>query len=79
MNIFFLFDVYGKVKVIAHFIHYPTPVHLQPCYRYLGLDEGSFPEAEKAAEEILSLPMYPSLTEEEVVYVCETIRAFYRT
>ena len=64
---------------VTSLIHYPTPVHLQPCYRYLGLDEGSYPEAEKAAEEILSLPMYPSLTEEEVVYVCETIRAFYRT
>ncbi len=50
-------------------IHYPVPVHLQPAYRELGHPEGSFPVAERCAQEILSLPMYPELREEQVDYV----------
>jgi dTDP-4-amino-4,6-dideoxygalactose transaminase len=65
-------------KGITTLIHYPTPIHLQGVYRFLGYERGSFPEAETAAEEIISLPMYPSLTEEEIRYVCDTIRTFYR-
>jgi len=65
-------------KGVTTLIHYPTPIHLQGAYRFLGYERGSFPEAETAAEEIISLPMYPSLTEEEVGYVCDAIRTFYR-
>src|SRR5262249_35224687 len=43
-------------------IHYPIPVHLQEAYRFLGHPKGSFPVAERCAEEFLSLPMYPELT-----------------
>jgi dTDP-4-amino-4,6-dideoxygalactose transaminase len=59
-------------------IHYPVPAHLQPAYRDLGQGKGSCPVAEKAAEEILSLPLYPELTEEQVERVANAIRAYYR-
>ena len=59
-------------------IHYPIPAHLQPAYRDLGQGQGSCPVAEKAAEEILSLPLYPELTEEQVERVANAIRAYYR-
>jgi dTDP-4-amino-4,6-dideoxygalactose transaminase len=47
---------------IASGIHYPTPVHLLPAYADLGYKKGAFPNSEKAANEVLSLPMYPELT-----------------
>lgn len=46
-------------------IHYPTPVHLQPAFKALGYEKGSFPVSEKAAAEVVSLPMFPELTEED--------------
>jgi dTDP-4-amino-4,6-dideoxygalactose transaminase len=55
-------------------IHYPVPIHLQECYSYLGLAEGSFPVTERASKEMLSLPMFPELTEEEIEYVVQTIK-----
>lgn len=62
---------------ITTLIHYPTPIHLQKVYRSLSLGKGSFPNAESIAGEIISLPMYPTLTEDEIVYVCRCIRDFY--
>jgi len=56
-------------------IHYPVPVHLQSAYRELGLHRGSFPVAEKCAEEFVSLPMYPELTEAQIHYVVDTVKA----
>jgi dTDP-4-amino-4,6-dideoxygalactose transaminase len=47
-------------------VHYPIPVHLQPGYRDLGYSEGDFPVAERAASEVLSLPIYPELTPEQI-------------
>lgn len=64
-----------KKKGIASGIHYPVPLHLQPAYEYLGIKEGAFPIAERAAREIISLPMYPELTDEmvdEVIGAVET-------
>ena len=66
-----------KDKGVATIINYPIPIHLQKVYRGLGYGEGSFPEAEKVAREVITLPMYPSLREDEVLYVCDAIRAFY--
>jgi len=58
-------------------IHYPTPIHLQPAFKEMGLREGSLPKTEQYAGEILSLPMYPELTEDEVYQVCESIAKFW--
>ncbi len=69
---------YLNTKGVSTLIHYPTPIHLQEVYRHLGYKQGDFPHAERVAEEIISLPMYPGLTEEEVHYVCDAIKAFYR-
>ena len=57
-------------------IHYPMPVHFQKAYRRLGYTEGDFPQAERACQEILSLPLYPELTEEEVRYVASAVGSF---
>jgi dTDP-4-amino-4,6-dideoxygalactose transaminase len=56
-------------------IHYPIPVHLQEAYKCLGHGEGSFPVAERCAEEFLSLPMYPELTTEQVQCVAEELKS----
>lgn len=55
-------------------IHYPVPVHLQDAYKKLGLSKGSFPITEKYADELLSLPMFPELAEEQIERVCEKIK-----
>jgi dTDP-4-amino-4,6-dideoxygalactose transaminase len=65
-----------KERGIGTLIHYPVPVHLQPAYRGRLGDSGSLPETERAAREILSLPLFPELTEAEVRQVTEAIRAF---
>lgn len=59
-------------------IHYPYPLHLQEAYKFLGYKKGSFPIAEDYAPKLLSLPMYPEMTDEQVDYVVEKIKEFYR-
>jgi len=54
-------------------IHYAIPVHLQPAYSNLGYSQGSLPQAEKAAKEVLSLPMYPELDEQQIQMVVEAV------
>ena len=57
-------------------LHYPLPVHLQKCYREWGYVAGGLPETERAAREVLSLPIFPSLTPQQQQRVAEAIRAF---
>ncbi len=63
-------------KDIASGIHYPVPLHLQPAYEYLGYKKGTFPNAERVTDEIVSLPMCPQLTDEMVDEVAAAVREF---
>jgi len=58
-------------------VYYPLPLHLQECFAYLGYKKGDMPVSEKAAESVLSLPMYPELTDEKQKYIVDKIREFY--
>jgi dTDP-4-amino-4,6-dideoxygalactose transaminase len=67
-----------KKHGIGNAVYYPVPLHLQNCFRHLGYTRGRLPEAERAAAEVISLPIYPELTPEQIGYVVDTIRGFYR-
>ncbi|MEM9265085.1 MAG: DegT/DnrJ/EryC1/StrS family aminotransferase [Cyanobacteria bacterium P01_F01_bin.13] len=60
-------------------IHYPVPCHLQPAFLHLGYRPGDFPVAEQLSQEILSLPIYPGMTDDQLKYVVETITGLVRT
>jgi dTDP-4-amino-4,6-dideoxygalactose transaminase len=59
-------------------IHYPEPPHLVAPYAHLGYGRGSFPVAEALAEEVLSLPIFPGMTEEQVTTVAAAVGAFFQ-
>jgi dTDP-4-amino-4,6-dideoxygalactose transaminase len=58
---------------VSTVVHYPVPFHLQGGYKQLGYGEGSFPHAERLAKNILSLPMFPEITDEQIAYVCDAV------
>lgn len=62
-----------KAKSIGCEIYYPVPMHMQKCFKYLGYKEGAFPQSEKAAKDVLALPIYPELSDAMKNYVVETI------
>ena len=66
-----------KAKGIGTAIYYPLPLHLQPCFAYLGYREGGCPESERASNEVLSLPIYPELTRGQLDEVVDAVRSFY--
>ncbi|MBN2378861.1 DegT/DnrJ/EryC1/StrS family aminotransferase [candidate division WOR-3 bacterium] len=66
-----------KQNEIGVGIHYPYPLHLQPALKGLGYREGSFPEAEKAATQVMSLPVYPELTSQQRSFVIDKIKEFF--
>jgi dTDP-4-amino-4,6-dideoxygalactose transaminase len=65
-----------KSRGVGTKIYYPIPLHLQACFNYLGYKAGQFPGSESAAKETVALPVYPELTEEQQVYVVESIKSF---
>ncbi|RME86248.1 MAG: DegT/DnrJ/EryC1/StrS family aminotransferase [Planctomycetota bacterium] len=69
---------YLSSKGIQTVVYYPKPLHLQPALAHLGYQEGDFPRAEKAAKEVLALPVYPGLKEEDIREVATQIRNFYQ-
>lgn len=66
-----------KAKGIGHSVYYPLPLHLQPCFAYLGYKAGACPESEKASHEVLSLPVYPELTRSQLDEVVAAVRGFF--
>ncbi|MEO8193652.1 MAG: DegT/DnrJ/EryC1/StrS family aminotransferase [Gemmatimonadales bacterium] len=66
-----------KSRGIGNSIYYPLPLHLQPCFQYLGYAKGVFPESERAAKEVISLPIYPELTTQQLDEVIDGVREFY--
>lgn len=66
-----------KERGIGSNVYYPLPLHLQPCFAYLGYAEGQCPEAERASHEVLSLPVYPELTTAQLDEVIAAVRGFF--
>jgi dTDP-4-amino-4,6-dideoxygalactose transaminase len=67
-----------RERKIGSTVYYPYPLHLQPLYASLGHKPGDFPHAERAAQEVLSLPMYPELRKEQIARVVEAIAEFLK-
>src|SRR5467141_1774731 len=65
-------------RKIASAVYYPYPLHLQPLYSALGHQAGDFPHSERAAQEVLSLPMYPELRKEQIARVVEAVAEFLK-
>lgn len=65
-------------RKIGSTVYYPHPLHLQPLYAHLGHKSGDFPHAERAAQEVLSLPMYPELRKDQIARVAEAIAEFVK-
>jgi dTDP-4-amino-4,6-dideoxygalactose transaminase len=68
-----------KERGIASAVYYPAALHLQPAYSYLGYSEGDFPEAERACQEVLSLPVIPELTEQAREMVADAVLDFQKS
>jgi dTDP-4-amino-4,6-dideoxygalactose transaminase len=62
---------------IGSAVYYPSPLHLQPCFSHLGGKPGDLPECERAAAEVLALPIHPGVTATQRVEVVEALAAFY--
>ncbi|MFY9553495.1 MAG: DegT/DnrJ/EryC1/StrS family aminotransferase [Blastocatellia bacterium] len=69
---------YLRERGVSAGLHYPTPVHLQPCYEHLGMRFGALPVTEAISSSVISLPMFAELTTEQIEYVCDQINRFDR-
>ena len=66
-----------RERGVGSSVYYPVPLHLQECFAYLGYRQGRFPESERAAAEVLSVPVFPELAEAQREHVAASIRAFF--
>jgi dTDP-4-amino-4,6-dideoxygalactose transaminase len=66
-----------SLKGIGNAVYYPVPLHLQPCFAYLGMAEGSLLVSERATREVMSIPVFPELTEAELEEVATVTEEFY--
>jgi UDP-2-acetamido-2-deoxy-ribo-hexuluronate aminotransferase len=70
------FKKYLETKGIPTMIYYPVPLHLQKAYQKVGFGEGSFPVTEQLSKTVLSLPIHTEMTEEELIYICNSINEY---
>ncbi|MFH1191047.1 MAG: DegT/DnrJ/EryC1/StrS family aminotransferase [Candidatus Omnitrophota bacterium] len=70
---------YLQARGIDSRVFYPLPLHLQKCFKYLGYKTGDFPQAEKAAKQTFTLPIYPELTQEEQDYIVQSVREYCKS
>lgn len=70
-------QAYLREQGIGTLIHYPQPIHLQPAYRHRLKNVGTMPHTEQAANEVLSLPIYPELSDAQIEFVADAIRYYY--
>lgn len=70
---------YLSKQGVPTMIYYPLPLHMQPAFKYLGRKRGDFPETEKAAKEVLSLPVYPELKKKDQDFVIQKIKEFFKS
>ncbi len=70
-------QAYLKENGIGTGIHYPVPIHMQKALEFLGYRVGDFPETEKVVKDILSLPMYAEISDDQINYVSNAISVFY--
>jgi len=69
---------YLKEKSIGFDIYYPVPLHLQECYSDLGYKKGELPISEKLAAKVISIPVFPEMTEDHQTYVVDALKNFYK-
>lgn len=70
-------QIFLKEKGVGSVIYYPLPLHLQECFSHFGYKQGDFPESERAAAEVLALPIYPELGIDQQDYIVASIKEFY--
>jgi len=73
------FIKYMNDKKISTLIHYPVPIHLQPSLKYLGYKLGDFPNSERISKQIISLPLYPELTNQQIDYIVDSVNKYTNT
>ena len=71
-------QIYLNENGIATGLHYPVPLHLQKCFEHLGYKKGDFPVTEGLAANCLSLPMFPELSDEQIGFICDRIKMFFK-